>query len=235
MKQYSSGSCGFASSTNIATGSNCLAVEQPIAGSGGGGSGGSGGSGGAGGSGGGGATGGFGAYVMWEPTQMFANDCMAMVGAPDLTPAAWERSFLGCPLEVDGETQAEDVCATNPASGFDSVVCVATPGTFTCPQEGYTERALYHADLVDNRACEDNCGCDASAMQCTGTVTLHSATACGVGGTTEALSPNSCQQTLAQSVTYVPEVTGQCVTGTATPIGDVTAASPYTVCCTPSE
>ena len=133
----------------------------------------------------------------------------------EIPAPTYNRRFTGCRLEDRSGHQ-----------------CIYQAGDHACPASQFTERAVIHRMLADDRGCAE-CTCGAAQGGCTGRFVLRAGESCSVAspGTAE---PGRCVaiSTPARSGQLEiapPDVT--CPASRPTPTGGITPQDTLTVCC----
>jgi hypothetical protein len=171
-------------------------------------------------------------YVETVQPDTLGADCAPLLDAPTPPPPVWSSIARVCGLDT-AATCAGGRCAPEPPAPFGASVCIHQPGDLECPS-AYPQKTLLFDGFEDTRACSP-CACGAVVnMTCSGTVTAHSGPGCGssqgswpVPGCIPFLpTPSTTHLYVSLSPTG-----GSCNPSGGTPIGEVVALGPTTVCC----
>jgi len=179
------------------------------------------------------------ANVMFVAKYIFAsitsgNDGTCGVTSTDPPPGGvtWPMMARGCAATA-GKGCGDGVCVSQPA-GFDRL-CIYSPGDVVCPSGDYTERSVVERYVLanDTRGCDTPCTCASFDAACSGSLTVYDTMGCTGNSTWLAIDGCTYSGFDVGSVEYVPVVSGTCVPGARTPIGDAGAFDTTTVCCKP--
>lgn len=163
------------------------------------------------------------------------------VTRPDPT---WERfgracgdaptTGLGCNI---GQT-----CLPQMQAPYENGVCVAQQGDVPCPPGAFTEKHVFYGEVLDTRACTDDCSCGAAAGgTCPTTISIYADNTVDTCLTLVTSFPAGTCKDVPNNPTFSARMAtapgaptgGSCQVSGGTPVGTVAPMSPKTFCCIP--
>ena len=173
------------------------------------------------------------ALNVFAPTLQTAGGSCDPSFSQTIPETGWAQTVRLCDaLVTDDACDADASCSSAPTDDFDRV-CVYVEGEASCPEEGWTQRQVVHAEVVDDRGCSE-CSCGAPSGTCGGTVSLTQ-NSCGGGavlvGSVNAGSCSAGLSTNGNRAQYVPEPQASCSPSGGAPTGTATPTGPVTLCC----
>jgi hypothetical protein len=149
----------------------------------------------------------------------------------DSAPApTWARHLIGCG-PVESMPCAGGDCFAAVADG--ASLCIHRSGDHPCPDGPFSERELWYADFLDDRACA-TCGCgDVEGASCNEVVVGYSNESCTNDPVPLVPSPQCAIAAPSFGSAHIESVdpVGTCTPTGGTPMGEATPADPTTVCC----
>lgn len=135
-----------------------------------------------------------------------------------------------------GECGIGESCTATPGGEFEESQCIWIEGDVACPSSDFTERALVHTDIVDDRSCSE-CSCSAANGVCDGgQVLLDMLESCDMSASIalwEATPGDCLGEVYFESGTILQSAVpyASCDPTMPVSLGAATLDQPITVCC----